>query len=510
MTSAGGLAFLAALLVLALSYLWCNRSNRRRLPGPKPKVIIGNLTDLPSGGHEWIQYAAMARKYVSDVLYFTALGTPLLVINSFEAARELLDKRGATYSDRPRLVMIRELMEWDWNVILMSYGKRFSAYRRAVQQEFQPAVIAQSYHQVMAREVTAFLARVLDTPDNLVDHLKHMTGAIIMMVTYGHQVQSMDDPFIVMNEAVREHAEARPGVALVDVFPILKYLPTWFPGASFHRAAAIGRELSMKMRVEPYNMIKATMDSGNAIPCMATRLLSQDPPPEEANNDEFVKNCCAVVYSAGADTTAAALRNFTLAMIVYPDVQRRAQEELDRVLGRDRLPTFQDQEKLPYVSTIMKESLRWRAMSPLGVPHATLKDDEYKGGYVPKGTTVLANIYAILHDESVYSNPDEFDPDRYLPTREKPEGEPDPARAAFGFGRRICPGRFFAEDSLFLTIASMLHVFTISHPNGLSGGEAMKGIIWSSGLVSHPSAFAVQLTPRFQYASDVVHAAQMS
>lgn len=106
-----------------------------------------------------------------------------------------------------------------------------------------------------------------------------MTGAIIMMVTYGHQVQSVDDPFIAMNEAVREHAEAHPGIALVDVFPIrmrhifrsgperdahyfrllVKYLPTWFPGASFHRAAAIGRELSMRMRVEPYNMVKARM-----------------------------------------------------------------------------------------------------------------------------------------------------------------------------------------------------------------------------------------------------------
>ena len=63
-------------------------------------------------------------------------------------------------------------MEWDWNVALMSYGKRFSAYRRAVQQEFQPAVIAQSYHQVMVREIAAFLGRVLETPDSLVDHLK--------------------------------------------------------------------------------------------------------------------------------------------------------------------------------------------------------------------------------------------------------------------------------------------------------------------------------------------------
>ncbi|KAI0654156.1 cytochrome P450 [Cubamyces menziesii] len=502
MSSVAVLGLLAALLLSTLSYVWCLPSNKRRLPGPKPKILIGNLIDLPSGGHEWIQYAALARKYASDVLYFTVLGTPLLVINSFEAARELLDKRGAVYSDRPRLVMIKELMEWDWNVALMSYGKRFSAYRRAVQQEFQPTVIAQSYHQVIVREIAAFLGRVLETPDSLVDHLKHMTGAIIMMVAYGHQVKSVDDPFIAMNEAVREHAEEHPGVALVDVFPILKYLPTWFPGASFQRAAAIGRELSIRMRVEPYNMVKARTESGNAIPCMATKLLSQDPPLEEASNDEFVKNCCAVVYSAGADTTAAALRNFTLAMFVYPDVQRRAQEELDRVVGRDRLPTFQDQAKLPYVLKVMKESLRWRAMSPLGVPHATLEDDEFQGGYIPKAPSYTTSPCT--------RNPDSFNPDRYLPTPEKPDGEPDPARAAFGFGRRICPGRFFAEDSLFLTIASMLHVFTISHPESLSGNDALEGITWSSGLVSHPSAFAVNFTPRFHSAPDVVRAAQTS
>ncbi|KAI0330029.1 cytochrome P450 [Cubamyces sp. BRFM 1775] len=486
------LELLTGVLLLVLSYLWYhNRTNRCRLPGPKPKFLIENLADLPSHGHEWLEYAALGRKYASDVLYFTALGTPLLVINSFEAARELLDRRGAVYSDRPRLVMMRELMGWDWNVILMSYGKRFSAYRRAVQQEFQPAVIAQTYHQVMTREITAFLGRVLDTPGELVDHLKHMTGAIIMMVTYGHQVQSVHDPFIVMNEAVREHAEKQPGVALVDVFPILKHLPTWFPGASFHRAAAIGRELSMRMRVEPYNMVKGRINSGNVIPCMATRLLSQDPPPEETNNDEFVKDCCAVVYSAGADTTAAALRNFTLEMIVYPNVQRRAQEELEQ-------------------SLVATAYLRSKIRRGCRVPHATLESDEYRGGYIPKGTTVLANIYAILHDESVYSNPDVFNPDRYLPTTEKPEGEPDPARAAFGFGRRICPGRFFAEDSLFLTIASMLHVFTISHPEGLSGVDAMKGITWSSGLVSHPSEFPIKLTSRFDTAVDVVGAAQAS
>ncbi|CDO78259.1 hypothetical protein BN946_scf184491.g4 [Trametes cinnabarina] len=198
---------------------------------------------------------------------------------------------------------------------------------------------------------------------------------------------------------------------------------------------------------------------------MSTRLLGQDLQiPEGLDLDEFVKNCCGVVYSAGADTTAAALRNFTLAMMVYPDVQRKAQEELDHVVGRDRLPTFDDRARLSYTSKIMKESLRWKAVSPLGVPHATLDEDEYHGASIPSGTTVLANI--------------------------------------------ICPGRFFAEDSLFLTIASMLHIFSIAPPEGASAEDILRGVKWSSGLVSHPTTFPLKLTPRFEGAPSIVHAAQ--
>ncbi|OSD00652.1 cytochrome P450 [Trametes coccinea BRFM310] len=502
---------LAACVALICVYALTRRADTRRPPGPAPKALIGNLTDVPSGGNEWLGYAALARKYASDVVYFTVLGTHLLVINSFEAARDLLDKRGALYSDRPRLVMIKELMDWEWNLILMSYGKLFLAYRRTVQQEFQPTNVAELHHPVMTREVIAFLGRLLSTPDNLVEHLKHMAAAIIMMVTYGHQVESIHDTYVALAEAVREHAESRPGVEIVDMLPILKYLPAWFPGASFQREAAIARDLSFRMRTEPFKMVKERADAGRSVPCMATRLLSQDLQiPDGISQDDFVKNSCGVVYSAGADTTAAALRNFTLAMMVYPEVQKKAQAELDQVVGRDRLPTFEDRAQLPYVSKVVKESLRWKAVSPLGVPHATLDRDEYQGASIPKGTTVLANIYAILHDKSVYFSPDSFNPDRYSPSPGKPEGEPDPARAAFGFGRRICPGRFFAEDSLFLTIASMLHVFAISPPEGTTATKVYDSVKWSSGLVSHPTAFPFIITPRFDTAPSLVHAVQAS
>ncbi|KAI0352115.1 cytochrome P450 [Trametes cingulata] len=497
------------MILLLLPCLRSLRLGTRTPPGPAAKPLIGNLTDVPSGGHEWIGYVELGRKYASDVIYFTVLGTPLLVINSFDAARELLERKGALYSDRPRLVMIKELMDWDWNLILMSYGKLFSAYRRIVQQEFQPGVVTRLHHSVMAREVVALLERLLTTPDDLVEHLKQMAGAIIMMVTYGHQVTSVNDQYVVIAEAVREHADARPGVELVDVLPILKYLPAWFPGASFQREAAIARDLSLQMRTAPFDMVKSRLAEGNAMPCMATRLLSEDIPVEGVSHEEFVKNCCGVVYSAGADTTVAALRNFTLAMILHPDAQSKAHEELDEVVGRDRLPNFEDRARLPYLSSIVKESLRWKAVSPLGVPHATLDHDNYRGYHIPKGATVLANIHAMLHDESVYSDPEAFKPERFLPAADGSQGEPDPARAAFGFGRRICPGRFFAEDSLFLAIASILHIFTISGREDTEPTRFLESVKWSSGLVSNPSPFPFKLAPRFERAADVVHAMQL-
>ncbi|KAL1937278.1 hypothetical protein VTO73DRAFT_13887 [Trametes versicolor] len=512
-----GTSFASALLALLLCLGIGSQSRKPRPPGPPPKFFIGNLKDIPSGGYEWIKYVNMARKYASDVLYFTALGTPLLVINSFEVAHELLDKKGALYSSRPRLVMIKELMRYDWNLLLMSYGKTFVAQRRIVQQEFQPTVVTRLHRPVIVREVTALLCRLLAAPNisgtTMVDHFRHLTGAIIMMTTYGHQATSAKDRFIEIAEIVREHATARPGLALVDIVPVLRYLPTWFPGASFHRQAAIERALSVRMRSEPYQDVKERMAVGDVVSCLATRLLAQEDLPWEGTGltrDEFVQDCCGVVYSAGADTAIVAMRNFVLAMILFPEVQKSAQEELDRIIGRDRLPTFADRPQLPYISNVVKESLRWKAVSNLGVPHATLDNDEYRGGHIPKDTTVLANLYAMLHDESVYAEPDSFNPDRYLSTPGKPTGEPDPARAAFGFGRRVCPGRYFADDTLFLTVASLLHLFRISNAEGATGRDAVRDVHWSSGLVSHPSPFPAMFVPRLEMELDVVHAAQTS
>ncbi|TFK86471.1 cytochrome P450 [Polyporus arcularius HHB13444] len=488
-------------LLVFLGWRLSRARQRRYPPGPPPALFTGNLKDIPRGGHEWEAYTALGKKY-GDVVHFNVFGSHVVVLNSYEATRDLLDARGSIYSSRPRLVMLKEVKRWDWNLVIMSYDKRYQTYRRIVQQEFQPSVVTRSHHSLMALEIANFLGRLLTSQQDLPKHVRRLAGAIIMRITYGHKVVSADDPFVSLAEAVRETNEKTPGNAVVDLLPFLKHLPAWFPGGGFQRQAAYVRELSRKMRSVPFEAVKAQMASGKAESSMATRLIESEDIPSDMDRDQLAMDCTGVVYSAGADTTVATLLNFVHAMTLYPEVQARAQQEIDAVIGRDRLPTFDDRKRLPYLSNVVKEAFRWKPSVMLCVPHTTISDDEYRGMYIPKGASVIANIWAMLHDENVYKSPYEFDPDRFTPSSDHPEGEPDPAKIAFGYGRRICPGRYFADDSVFLAVTSMLQLFRISLPEGVKKKDVK--VTWSSGLVSLPSAYPYTLTPRFEGVRELI------
>ena len=148
-------------------------------------------------------------------------------------------------------------------------------------------------------------------------------------------------------------------------------------------------------------------------------------------------------------------------MIAFPEVQRRAQAELDTVVGHDRLPTFDDATRLPYVQAIIEEVLRWRPTLPLGVPHAATEDDWYEGMFIPKGTVCIPNTWHCNHDRAVFGeDADEFRPERRL--NEDGEllsgsaGTIQVGHVTFGFGRRTCTGLHLANNTLFITTAWIL------------------------------------------------------
>jgi cytochrome P450 len=115
------------------------------------------------------------------------------------------------------------------------------------------------------------------------------------------------------------------------------------------------------------------------------------------------------------------LTAFTLAMIKSIEVQRKAQEAIDRVVGNDRLPTFGDREKLLYINAVVKEATRWRPIVPMGFLHVATETFYHEGFRISKDALLLPAVWWFLRVPSVYLEPESFDPERFLPPRDEPD-----------------------------------------------------------------------------------------
>jgi cytochrome P450 len=191
----------------------------------------------------------------------------------------------------------------------------------------------------------------------------------------------------------------------------------------------------------------------------------------------------------GADTTVSTMQSFFLAMAMHPAVQTKAQAEIDALLGPNptRLPTFADRAQLPYISLIVEEAQRWHPVAPMGLPHATDKEDSLAGYRIPQPA-----IWWYTRDEAVYHDPETFKPERF----EEPYNEPYATNVTFGFGRRRCPGYIFADASLFLIMAQSLAVFNIKPGVDEEGNEVKLTHGFQEGVIGRPTPFEVRLLPR--------------
>jgi len=183
-------------------------------------------------------------------------------------------------------------------------------------------------------------------------------------------------------------------------------------------------------------------------------------------------------------------------MALYPEAQEKAQAEIDAVIGNSRLPTFHDQSSLPYVNALIKETLRWQNVNPSGVGHMSVQDDIYDGYFIPKGTIVIGNTWSFMHDEFVYRDPMEFIPDRYMKDGKPDPSVRDPKVAVFGFGRRICPGRFFSDASLWCFVSLVLACYNIRSKKDSNGNLINIKPEITPCLVSYPIPFECDIKPR--------------
>lgn len=349
------------------------------------------------------------------------------------------------------------------------------------------------------------LKRLLEAPEKLEKEFRRTVATEILSTVYGYPVTRTDDRLVsIVQTAVDNFSKAAlPANFLVNLIPWLKYVPEWFPGAGWRRTIKLWRAQREEMVQWPYDWTKSQIAAGTAAPSMIKTHLAEmanNPDLDPAEEEDHLKWSAATLFAAASDTTVSSSMSFVIAMLQYPEIQARAQKEIDSVTRGERLPEISDRDSMPYMQRIVKEVLRWQPVLPLGFPHALSKDDEYRGHFIPKGSIVMGNAWAMTRDESVYQDPETFDPDRFL--------DPSvPSAPAFGFGRRSCPGNHYAEASLFITFASMLAVFDIKPKVDPATGREMvpEAKVTTHALVSHPLPFECSIKPRSDLHKELIH-----
>jgi cytochrome P450 len=376
--------------------------------------------------------------------------------------------------------------------MVLPYNDRLKEMRRLFRRSIGTKSSLAAYAQAQEAETHRFLRRVLDEPNRLQFHIRKLAGAIVLMVSHGYQVKEGNDDFVDFAEdLMSEFAYAvAPGNFAVDAVPALDYLPNWFPGTGYRDIAKkLGKRRTDFLNI-PHERVRAQLAAGTAKPSfVASNIDRADITPEQ---DDIIKWAAAAMYGGGADTTTGTIYNFVLCMILYPEVQARAQQELDTIIGTDRLPNLSDRGSLPYTEALIKEVLRWGQVVPGGVPHASAEDDVHRGYFLPKGSVMIPNIWLFTHDERTYARPNEFNPDRFL----GPNPEKDPRAYVFGFGRRVCPGQQLAEATTFIACASILASLQLSKARDADGNEITPKPNWSGDIVTHLDEFPCVVKPR--------------
>ncbi|KAK7997393.1 hypothetical protein PG989_005433 [Apiospora arundinis] len=469
------------------------------------------------------------------------LGQSVIVISSVEAAHDLLSKRGARYSDRPRMLVAAELALKGLHMLLRPYDSRFKLH-----QKMEAPLLSQasslSYRPVFDLETKQLLLDLMSGSAEAGEavgidchhHFERTTASSIYALVYGVRVESHAYPPLLEARAIQDEFTemAQVGRYLVDSFPVLNRLPAflapWKQEAETHFRRQRGLHVGNLTRGLLQNPSQTTM----TIPASSWNFGKEMARSAEAahmSTDELAFDL-GIVADAALDTTTMSMDWFVMAWInsgrrtassASSSFVEKAQGLLDRVVGRGRLPTYEDRPRLLYMDAIVEELLRWRPIAAAGIPHFTKAEDSYAGYRIPAGSVVVANYWALARDPVYGEDPEAFTPERWLEESEAEGGGVDGTGVsrlkdfpsfAFGFGRRICPGRHIARNSLWLQIARLLWAFDIEKGVDTYDDEGGQGravpaidpLAATNGILSRPLPFRAVFKPRGPWAHDLI------
>ncbi|KAG0167985.1 hypothetical protein DFQ28_004011 [Apophysomyces sp. BC1034] len=470
-------------------------SPAQSLPSPRGALpLIGHVGYLLKSPH--LQMAEWAQTL--GPMYLISLGQrDYLILNNAEVVREILEIRGQMNSDRVPTTII-QLMSKSGLVFAWGNENAFlKKSRRLLLSAISRKNLGRKYPELYNKETEALICQIYrhgTGPQGMPLHAYAYlyTINVSMRLLYGIHFESPDDPGWKELYALAIDF-SRLGMAMLIECP----RPLEFLVGHLKQDAKEMQLRFQKIFGRYNNMLRDAAANGREIECLMNDIIKNE---EKENLTPIeLENIAATIMIAATDTTAITLQNLFIILLNHPDVQQKAQAELDAVIGLDKLPTEQDLIRLPYIQAIITETMRFRPPIFLNLPRSTRERQIYKGYEIPANVGILHNIYATNFDPTIYHQPHVFNPDRFYNT----SGCDQRDHWSFGAGRRLCPGNVFAEKSLALSTARVLWAFTIVPPK--VDGKVLQVPITDIALpVQEPAHVDIAFVPRRENLGEIL------
>ncbi|KAK1436617.1 hypothetical protein QVD17_02399 [Tagetes erecta] len=451
-----------SLILLVASYLFITHIRRKASNLPPtvfPSIpLIGHLYLLKPPAHRTL--AKISAKY-GPILLLKFGFRRVLLISSPSAAEECFTKNDIIFANRP-LMLFGKIIGVNYTSLAWSpYGDNWRNLRRIASIEILSIHRLNQFHYIRVEEIRLLIRKLLtiSSPVTVKSVLYELTLNVMMRMISGKRYfggvdKELEAEGKVFRDILDETFILAGAANIGDYLPILSWL-----GVNSLEKRLITlqekRDVFFQGLIEQLRKSKGTK-LANERKTMIELLLSLQESEPEYYTDDLIRSFVLVLLAAGSDTSSGTMEWVLSVLLNHPHVLKKAQDEIDRVVGTTRLVDEPDIANLPYLRCIINETLRLYPATPLLVPHESSHDCVIGGYNIPRGTMLIVNQWAIHHDPKVWTDPEKFNPERF----EGLEGTRDGFKLLpFGSGRRGCPGEGLAVRMLGMTLGAVIQCF---------------------------------------------------
>ncbi|XP_053315654.1 cytochrome P450 2K6-like [Spea bombifrons] len=432
-------------------------------PGPKTLPIIGNMhiVNMKNPTETMLE---LSEKY--GPIYRIQMGTEkIVVLCGYEMVKDALVNHADQFSGRPKIAIFDDITEGhgvifardeNWKVMrrfTLSTLRDFGMGKKPIENKINEECDA------LVQKFNSFKGKPFE--NTMI--LNTAVANIIVSILLGHRFE-YDDPIIMrLTQLVNENTRlvGSPMVQLYNTFPSLM---RWLPGnhKTVHKNVA-ELEVFVKETFTNHKDVLDINDQRNLIDTFLVKQQEEKPNPELYFHNDNLTKLVTDLFGAGMETTSTTLRWGILLLMKHPDIQKKVQDEIEKVIGSAQ-PQTEHRKQMPYTDAVVHEIQRFADIVPTNLPHVTTQDVTFRGYFLPKGTQVIPLLSSVLRDKTHFEKPYEFYPQHFLDSEGKFVKKE--AFMPFSAGRRSCAGETLAKMEMFLFFTSLLQNFTFQAPPG--------------------------------------------